>query len=380
MLKRVTIAFILTFALVVTIAPAQAEITVTLVEPMDGLVTGACQDLLLKADVATTAGETIQEVRFFYNGKQKYRDRSEPWEYVWKSIYSGVYDIQAKATDSNGVEAWSDVVHVKIGSISNGERIFNGEFSCGTIALWTLYNHEDGISTVTVMDDNLFDDQYYLMFNIEQASTDWYVQFGQTMPIDSGHVYEIYFYGDADYTRDIIVGMQEGQDPYATELWETVSIDGPDLYGPFEVVATKNDPTNIFKFVLGQSTIPFYLDNVQVIDRSLSSVLMKELSFDQAPREYELMNAYPNPFNMSTNIRYRLSHEATVQLDIFDMQGRKVNTIASGMFDAGRHTAQWNGLMFDGQIAPSGVYIFRLTGEAQNAKRFNLSRKILLLK
>lgn len=123
-----------------------------------------------------------------------------------------------------------------------------------------------------------------------------------------------------------------------------------------------------------------YIDDIRVIDRSMSSVKEKRLSLTGPPAEFELEQAYPNPFNMTANIRFTVSEAATVSLDIFNMQGEKVRTLTIGSVQAGRHTAQWNGMKSDGRAAPSGVYIYRLVGESLTNQRFDLSRKIVLLK
>ncbi|MCB9069076.1 MAG: T9SS type A sorting domain-containing protein [Calditrichae bacterium] len=70
---------------------------------------------------------------------------------------------------------------------------------------------------------------------------------------------------------------------------------------------------------------------------------------------------FPNPFNPSTTIAFTLPQPATVQLDIFDLNGRLVTTIADGSFGVGRHQSTWNGSTADGQPVASGVYFCRLS-------------------
>lgn len=89
-----------------------------------------------------------------------------------------------------------------------------------------------------------------------------------------------------------------------------------------------------------------------------------------APQGVVLEPAFPNPFNASTHIRYRLSEAARITLVVADLLGRRVATLADGPHAAGEHTAIWNA---DGLA--TGVYFLRL--DAGPARTI---RKILYLK
>jgi minor extracellular serine protease Vpr len=67
----------------------------------------------------------------------------------------------------------------------------------------------------------------------------------------------------------------------------------------------------------------------------------------------------PNPTSGSMRVDFAVPHEATVDLVLYDMQGRRVATLVDGAVAAGRHLAQWNGLVGD-HAAPAGIYFLRL--------------------
>ncbi len=53
---------------------------------------------------------------------------------------------------------------------------------------------------------------------------------------------------------------------------------------------------------------------------------------------------YPNPFNPQTTIRYELPAALPVDLQVYDLRGRLVRTLASGRIErAGEHRIQWDG-------------------------------------
>jgi Secretion system C-terminal sorting domain/Photosynthesis system II assembly factor YCF48 len=74
------------------------------------------------------------------------------------------------------------------------------------------------------------------------------------------------------------------------------------------------------------------------------------------PSSFRLTQNYPNPFNPSTTISYQLSAVSYVTLNVYDILGRQVATLADGKQTAGIHTVTWNARDF-----PSGVYFYRLT-------------------
>ena len=86
---------------------------------------------------------------------------------------------------------------------------------------------------------------------------------------------------------------------------------------------------------------------------------------------YALGQGYPNPFNPVVTIPYALEHRSAVRLSIFDILGREVVVLASGIRNSGAHTARWDASGF-----PSGLYFSRLTAQPN----FTATRKLILLK
>ncbi len=80
--------------------------------------------------------------------------------------------------------------------------------------------------------------------------------------------------------------------------------------------------------------------------------------------------AFPNPFNPTTEIAFDLARRAQVTLTLFDVNGRKVATLADEVMSAGSHSRA-----FDGSGFASGVYLYRL--EAGDESR---AGKMVLLK
>lgn len=96
---------------------------------------------------------------------------------------------------------------------------------------------------------------------------------------------------------------------------------------------------------------------------------------EQLPDGYALHANYPNPFNPSTTIAYRLPIRAEVNISIFNVLGQKVRTLIHNTESAGPHTVVWDGADDTGDPQPSGIYFYRAHLGDQTA-----SRKMLLLK
>jgi len=82
------------------------------------------------------------------------------------------------------------------------------------------------------------------------------------------------------------------------------------------------------------------------------------------------IRAFPDPFNVQTTIQYHVTRPCDIRLDVANINGQVVKTLASGHHDAGTFNAS-----FDASLLPSGVYICSLTdGNSQVNKRITLAK------
>ena len=88
-----------------------------------------------------------------------------------------------------------------------------------------------------------------------------------------------------------------------------------------------------------------------------------------------LSQNYPNPFNPTTNIEFGLPTEQEVRIDVYNILGQHIQTIADGQYPAGNHTISWNGSNSNGENVPSGVYFYNMT-----TKDFSQTNKMMLLR
>jgi PKD repeat protein len=90
----------------------------------------------------------------------------------------------------------------------------------------------------------------------------------------------------------------------------------------------------------------------------------------ETPKNYKLSQNYPNPFNPATVIKFNLPEKTHVRLEIFDVQGKLVETLVNKTLGPGFQSSEWTAT----NIA-SGVYFYRLSTPS-----FTEMKKMILLR
>jgi hypothetical protein len=90
----------------------------------------------------------------------------------------------------------------------------------------------------------------------------------------------------------------------------------------------------------------------------------------EVPTTFSLRQNYPNPFNPATTIEYQLKERSTIQLAVYDLNGRLTQLLVEGMQEAGTYRIRWNA----SGIA-SGIYWYRL-----KAGSYEEGRQMILLR
>lgn len=72
------------------------------------------------------------------------------------------------------------------------------------------------------------------------------------------------------------------------------------------------------------------------------------------------LNVYPNPVGNSTTILFSVPQSGNVSIQIFDLSGRLIATLANQKMQAGNHLLTWNANDKHGSGVPSGLYLLRL--------------------
>ncbi len=94
-------------------------------------------------------------------------------------------------------------------------------------------------------------------------------------------------------------------------------------------------------------------------------------SADETPEGFVLSAAYPNPFNPTTSFSLTIEERQEVTVEIFNVLGISVKHLFSGTMDADETRT----FTFEADDLPSGIYLYRVTGES-----FTATRQMTLMK
>jgi hypothetical protein len=134
-----------------------------------------------------------------------------------------------------------------------------------------------------------------------------------------------------------------------------------------------------FDFIRDDDTdnVPDYATHLWKVLQWMQNVIPSPTGIDPVAFANRLENAYPNPFNPTTTIRYSIASAARVSLKIYNAAGQLVRTLvdeeqapaAEGL------SATWDGMNDHGLPSASGVYFYKLA-----TKGFSDTKKMVLLK
>ncbi len=276
------------------------------------------------------------------------------------------------ATDLDG-DGDNDLA-VAIGSIdgnvsifrNNGHGTFQGLNYPTAMGSFSVFATDfDGDGDKDLVTANYFSNNVSILFNNGDAT----FQAAVNYPAGGGPI--SVFADDFDRDGDNDLAMVNATSNNVSMLMNNGSgvFQGAGIYGvggqPFWVFAADLDDDNGSDLAVVNSLS----NNVSVlINRTLVNAVGDEPGGGLFPLFHTLSQNYPNPFNAQTTIQYFLPWQSMVSIDIFDIFGRKIETLAPGMKSAGDHQAVW-----DANGRSSGVYFYSIkAGDYSGTKRMLL--------
>ena len=132
--------------------------------------------------------------------------------------------------------------------------------------------------------------------------------------------------------------------------------DSLDCYGYFEEMYGMTDVQEVI--------VDFWMEMSYVGPLSINDAV------SLTPRAFKLHHAYPNPFNPTTTLAYEIGSVGNVDIKVYDVYGKEINSLFSGTRLPGRHEVTWDAKDSGGRQVSSGVYLFKVTanGKTQTAK------------
>ncbi|NBC15813.1 MAG: cellulase family glycosylhydrolase [Bacteroidetes bacterium] len=168
---------------------------------------------------------------------------------------------------------------------------------------------------------------------------------------------------DWDILYDTTIDLKLSRDDGAT--WEPLAADLPNTGAyAWTVTGPTCDACRMAVVDHGDSTV------VSEQAFSIASGVAIETPDDEMPTGVALRQNYPNPFHSTTTLQVDLPAPTALSVTIYDVLGREIAVLASGLVPAGTHRYTWNA--YD---VASGVYVCRLEAEAYSETRVLLLRE-----
>jgi uncharacterized protein (UPF0248 family) len=275
------------------------------------------------------------------------------------------YYFAVAAVDSSGTESpLSNIESALVNFTPPGENyLFNGDFSNGNnnwiFNAFGNANANGGVNSSEEYEINI----------IDRGSERWNIQLSQeNIPLIQGRTYHFEFDARATTQRILDAKLERNGSPY-----ENYSLNGfsqvttqMQHYSYYFQMDHSTDFTARVIFNCGMDDADLYLDNISVKE-IVSSV---EDDVESVVNDYFLESNYPNPFNPTTNIGFRIADFGFVSLKVFDVLGNEITTLIEEDLAGGKYEVD-----FDASNLPSGIYFYRLT-----ANNFSMTRKMILLR
>ncbi|MBE2255489.1 MAG: T9SS type A sorting domain-containing protein [Ignavibacteria bacterium] len=115
----------------------------------------------------------------------------------------------------------------------------------------------------------------------------------------------------------------------------------------------------------------FVVGDSGIILKTFTGGLSKiEANYSNIPDYINLEQNFPNPFNPVTKIKFKISKSGDYLLEIFNLQGKKIETLINRKLYNGDFEVLWNASNY-----PSGIYFYKLKSESHN-----ITKKMMLVK
>ena len=110
-------------------------------------------------------------------------------------------------------------------------------------------------------------------------------------------------------------------------------------------------------------------NNDMIMGNAITPFSLSSVNYGIAS-QFELNHAYPNPFNPNTAIDYTLAIDTELNVSVYDMNGRLVETLVNGIMKAGYNQVVWNA-----SHETSGVYFIKF-----ESNKLTVTEKVVLIK
>ena len=93
------------------------------------------------------------------------------------------------------------------------------------------------------------------------------------------------------------------------------------------------------------------------------------------PKQFQLSQNHPNPFNPTTTVKFQLPVDANVRIELYNSIGQKVSELLNSDLSGGVHE-----VTFEGSNLSSGIYYYTMNAVGKDGSNFTSTKKMILMK
>jgi len=337
---------------------------VELTSPSQGQEFAAGETISIEASFAAPP-RGVEEVTFFQGDGLLGTSRTEPFTWAVPDASAGCYQVSASAVDEVGWTTASDTVGFTVGGAcpERAPYLIQRGAIPGTIEFENYDLGGDGVAYHDATSSNDGGAHFRLDEGVDVQTNAGAAATTSVTLIEPGEWTEYSVEVAATEYYDMLFRVASSSPLLPTFHLE---FDGVDRTGPIEIPDSGDIQTfatvrrNGIFLEAGPQIMRFYaegsgfaLDNVQSRRGRPTGVDNRP----DVPREPALLGAYPDPFTDVTTIRFDLPLPGHVDLRVYDVLGRHVETLISEGLPAGVHNVS-----FRGTNRPTGLYTYVLRG------------------
>lgn len=323
---------------------------------------------------------SISEVRFYQGDAVIVEDLSLPFEIAVQNAFEGAYSLRATAKDDSGITSYSEFVDISVGgAATHSPYLITPVHIPGTIeaenydlggqgvayddadpginngsSTGAYFRRQEGVDIEQTLDTGggfnvgWIEDGEWMEYFINVNATGTYSISARVASQNGGGAFYIQVDGQ-NVTPILNVPPTGGWQSWSTVTRENVNL----TYGIHHLrLIIINGDFNLNKLIISRVTD------------------IRDDFWGSLPEEFSLSQNYPNPFNPGTSIEFSLPMSDRVTLEVFSINGEKVETLIDEVRPAGIHRTE-----FDRNNMASGVYLYRI-----QAGDFTQTHKMILLR
>ena len=288
-------------------------------------------ELSLRARVSAPLGGTVTLVEFFANDERIASLSQEPFEFSWTPAAKGSYDIYGVATSQAGMSTRSDSIHKLVDEFA----FLHLEAEDADLKGGKWFRDDDSVSG----------GQYV------ELTRDWTIAFPD-FHLDSSQTCQLSLFSLLNFGSPKMQHFLVNGESYPDLIFEApneTSWVGEHLLIPLD--------SGVNTISLKANWGYISLDCMELLYRPSQAAVDSTTSAQSRTARYDVF-MYPNPSTEVTHINYHLPANGDVNMELYDMTGRKIAVLLNGKMEAGQHQ-----LEFHREGLENGTYILRMNFE-----------------